>query len=229
MDFLKPPTDNLYKFVAITGFVLTVVPPYLAYRFDADSYLTIHEYEREVGDVLSEYHAIFVDQIRPDQIKEVRLVDETIPFQLHRLNTDEDLQKIINHLEEHDHKLFMLSAFPKKDDDVARELWTTSFRLSPEAYDALIQSPSADNLISKVNSQARLLRPKHQRIIFTVVDTVTLADDVDVAALYAFGAMAIGIVLMIVGFALWYIRVQRPQDRILASQLAAIGKDNLRP
>lgn len=47
MDFLKPPTDNLYKFVAMSGLVLFLVsmtyPPWLSYRFSS----SIFELEKD--------------------------------------------------------------------------------------------------------------------------------------------------------------------------------------
>jgi hypothetical protein len=47
MDFLKPPTDNLYKFVPIPGLLLVLVsltyPPWLSYRLN----ISIYELEKD--------------------------------------------------------------------------------------------------------------------------------------------------------------------------------------
>jgi hypothetical protein len=197
LDFLKPPTDNLYKFQSLAGLILLLFclsyPPWLFHRalvakFDAD---------RRVAELRVE---AAIAQDRRDVIRD-------------RFDGNE---KKKNHLEQKIHELENASASSKSKDTLAEiEKLQKSF---DEAI--LVSEKLVDSFYEWDLAYARkTIQITHQQ---KMSDSELWISRLIVIVAAFVGLF--GIILSLFGFRQWKTYVQLPRDEILRKQAAASPK-----
>lgn len=218
MDYLKAPADNLYKFLAIGGIVALIATAIVG----APQYRHLEEisrqYEREISDGINEYHSLFPSRPNFNEI-DVDGFNDILQFQIRNLITPEEQLGAIDHLGYHDRVLSLLSAKPQKGDQKAKEFWMEKFSLTDAEFDSALASTDPNNIIARTVQRARELRPKQQKLVYTLYDVF----DVQLLVTLLDWGIAIALIVCltatITGFVLWYSRVQKFNDRILVHQL----------
>lgn len=204
MDFLKPPTDNLYKFVAMSGLVLFLVsmtyPPWLSYRFSSSIFelekdtkileLEIEAEETRRTDFKAELDAITADG--DNTLKEVENLKRLLESQPSRAQK----RRLIPERVALEQKYKLLKAQVEESKKGFNEKRATFMASSDALRRKQIELKSRLDLAKWAHGQLKLLG--WVAIFF--------------AGLGAFMANA--------GFIFWYRRVQVYQDAILRKQTA---------
>lgn len=206
-DFLKPPTDNLYKFIALTGLLLLVVsvalPAYALYaleikRLEAKREVNITKDEIEnskVMKLLVESAQQKMDAAKTageaanENLKLAQISKGTSSQRLKRLEEAKaEVQKALIHLQE------TTSDFSKKADEYFKQV-------------TLVTRRTVDN--------------EYQ---------VEVMDSIALAAFYSkfllFAGVSLGLTLSVFGFILWYRKVQVFEDRVLTKAAAEALSEN---
>ena len=205
MDFLKPPTDNLYKFVAMSGLLLFLVsmtyPPWLHYRlsssiFELEKDTKILKLETKAEETRRTNFKEALDAIRADSEatgKEVENLKRLVESQPSRAKVAREqkrrlLQAQVDEIQKRFHEQ------------------SAAFTASSDAYEQkLIESQYKLDLVEWTYRQLKLL---------------------DWVALFCVG---LGSFMANAGFIFWYRRLQVHQDAILRKQAAleSQGKSEL--
>jgi hypothetical protein len=209
MDFLKPPTDNLYKFVAMSGLVLFLVsltyPPWLSYRLSSSIFelekdtkileLEIKADEARRADFKAELDAITADG--NSTLKEAENLKRLVESQPSRAQK----RRLIPERVALEQKYKLLQARVEENKKGFNEKRAT-FMASSDALDRkLIELRARLDLVKWTHGQLKLL---------------------GWVALFCIG---LGSLMANAGFIFWYRRVQVYQDRILRKQ-AALESDS---
>jgi cell division protein FtsB len=200
-DFLKAPTDNLYKFMCITGLILLLVsatyPPWVANKLTLASYENERDYEllkidvedftRRSGDLHRKYESLHAE---------------------HR-----DLSQQLDNLEE---KIKESKAHPsrKKDDAVVAEIIRLKEIQSQleEKGRQLEEASQADRETSSA------LQKKSIELIYKSKAILWQSRTAKIMFLLALLGAIAGVIIGRLGFNAWSLRVQVYQDAILKKQ-----------
>lgn len=222
-DHLKPPTDNLYKFMAIGGLAAVIAASYFYFTWLDRTNDDLLRYHNEVADIINEYHSSFMmldgsPIAEPNDDNENGVLD-SIQFTT-MVEDEKERMEVLKHLAMHDSNLVKFARFPVPSDQNARDFWKASCGLSDSQFDEMterkpFESPSPDNFITRTNKLAKDFRPRHQRIIYTMDMIWGIDDDTKLLKRGLIAVVIIGTLAAVTGFTLWYFKVQRYQDRIL--------------
>jgi hypothetical protein len=191
-ESLTPPTDNLYKFLAISGLAVVLVsatyPTYLYFDLDQQSL-------------------------------EIQRDTELLSFEVDQLN---DISRAIDQTEAR------VDARMKDVDEQIEKL--KRGEITQEAAFAANNQAKAE--IATLREQATKLRDKARESQRNDIDRKLklrqydlLRERATTIAILGFVGIAVGLVTTVAGFSLWYSRMQRFQDEILARESLRANSD----
>jgi len=219
---LQPPTDNLYKFLAIAGLASILVSAYFFNDQNKDSYQKRLPLEHEFNQILDEYHTKFGSRIAHKDLgitkedEDKGSLQDSLAFSV----AFGDRDSILEHINLHDKQLLKLMSHSAYKLEAA-EYWKKWFALTDESLSAWVDDDSPDSKVNTVISQAIEFRPRYEKSLQIVKEIWILVDTFKNAAIGCVVGIVVGFIMMIIGFVLWYIQVQRPQDLILKCELEA--------
>jgi hypothetical protein len=210
MDFLKPPTDNLYKFLAMSGLLLLLVcqtyPPWLSYR------LSISMFELD-KDIKVEELEIKAEETRGKDFKAELDVSQADADDL--LKESENLKRLVESQPSHAQKRRLVKERVGPLEKKSRLLQARVEEIKkgfPEKRAAF--TASSDAIAQKLIE----VEYKHDLIKWELRQLKLLGWVAN------FGA-GLGALMATWGFRLWYRRVQVYQDAILRKQAAALESE----
>ena len=204
-DFLKPPTDNLYKFIALTGLLLLVVsvalPAYALYALEIKRLEAKHEVNIAKADIESaNLFKVLLDASQKSADSAGKGADAA------RANVDAA-------------RLYRGPDKAKRMEDAKNQLLKSTTQL---------QEASADfgKKTEEFHRQAVLLVRQTQESEYQtdVLETINLAAFYSKFLLFA--GVAVGLSLSVLGFILWYRKVQVFEDRVLERAAAKALSEN---
>jgi len=204
MNSLPLPTDSLYKFIAIFGIILILVPIYYEERLneiwiesvDIKAEQDILDYERDNIqkdiDSLEKETIMFCNETY-DLYKENNLIDNNIKFKF--VNID-DCYKFLNYIESIEDKLY-------DNKDNLKEIFKSNYNKATDLYSRVKEIGSLRKEKVKKNILFNAKVEKNQRLNHYISFYITIT----------YVLRIIGFILMFIGFSLWYSKIQKYQDR----------------
>lgn len=196
MQNFQPPTDNLYKFLALTGVVLTLagiaLPSGMSYS------LRIREFDfvAQIAEAKAEYEVWQAAEVRAQARREAYKVEGA---------------KLNQFMAEHPK-----DSLPADVQVVLRDKALQNDKDTRALFDSLEQitdrAATADKAIGAINASAKEVEFLKWTAVASLWSGGTL--------------LCIGIVLAVSGFTLWYRRTQRFQDQLLVAELNAAVKSS---
>lgn len=195
-DLLKPPTDNLYKFIALTGLLILIISVVLP----AYALVTMEMKRLEVVRELNKTSATL------DEAKSLGVEAEAATHDAHAASSQVDAA------------VARYKAMPKSKHPSRQEATERLRRLDEiEAATQRLRDAS-QKLQSKTEELGRKTSEAHTRNIETdyqneVLETINLGFVLS-KILLLIGSL-VGLVIALLGFVLWYRKVQAFEDRVL--------------
>lgn len=222
MDYLKPPTDNLYKFITLSGLVLLVASQCVAPHYIEVERRTTNASAEEISRIHAEVLSLYligVDFKVLDEIKiqtSIRNTGDPPP-------TDEEQRKNFKQLDDMETTLLQLSNIPRKDDKKTTKLWKDVLGLTEEQYSHFCSTMGEkDNPIVATVALARHLRQERLPKLYTAyADHCSSITAGNRYVAYRFYGTTSGIGMFMVGAILWFVRVQRHEDVKLAKEASS--------
>jgi len=224
---LPLPTDNLYKFLALAGLTLVVIPGFFAYKSDEEIHKqreTLIEKSEELEKSLDELKdfMVYFPRHKPYTIVEEPNVDadsrEYYQYILAHCKGAEDFARQFEYpLTLTDKQLYLTdpevrNAFKsiRGLTDVEYEKWLQS--LSMLDIQNIIYRPTRD-VTQKVKNNAKNMRLE-ARHLYILISRENAEFQIEKWCIY------LGNVLMVLGFGLWWWKVQRYQDKLLKKKVS---------
>ena len=217
MDFLTPPTDNLYKFLAIAGIAVALSAGFFENRQLAQITENSNqvEGERATQQMIREIDDVEIKREQESYESRMKSNDQ-------RLN---DLQK----------EQAQLNAVQEKVAGKASEVDKSDYKQQSEAFTAkaerlrsdVEQMRSTNGVDAEAENMFKTVRAEviaMAAIAGKNAVTIELLEQFKVDRKFYDGAILTGICIAAYGFLLWYLKVQRYQDRILVAEAAEKAK-----
>jgi len=220
------PTDNLYKFLALFGLVLFILFIILQIRAieavdtEREVFLQrLRDVERDTEDIT--VHAFYLPRIP---------LQEPEPSTHGDIDSDEYHQyfrKVIEYSRKYHLVVAHITATADKakffsDDDVRKEVKSVKGFNDAEYRDwiASLSTVQFQELTRPVEALANKMGKDVNSLDTEVTHYYKLVRRQNDICLLSYCCIAVSTVLMVVGFALWYYRVQRYQDTLLQKEAA---------
>lgn len=200
-DLLKPPTDNLYKFIALTGLLILVISV-----------------------VLPAYALVTLEMKRLDLVRELNKTSATLD---EAKTLGEEAEAATHNAQaassQVDAAVARYKAMPKSKHPSRQEANERLRRLDEIEAASQGLRDATQKLQAKTEEFGKKTSEAHNRSIETdyqneVLDTINLGFDLS-KLLLLIGSF-VGIVIALLGFVLWYRKVQVFEDRVLAKEAA---------
>lgn len=194
LDKFLPPTDNLYKFTAISGLLLIVfsfVPNYFSFKLG-------------------------------EQIIDLRKRTNIIHIEKDYLS-DTPTHKLAENLNQRNEALKnTLSQIPK-DEKSLRENYGEKYieSLNNEALQIKDKTLQVMQEVSQVEKQQMELKIKLEELSSATTLAEYYEKSISDLRLLSYGTLITGVGLVILGFRWWYVKVQKPNDLILVNEAKA--------
>ncbi len=225
MEFLKPPTDNLYKFIAIGGVAIIGVCLYVSTTVQSELFKAEQQFLKESIDRTEQYGEFpnsTLPFFRPlfDNIESPK-----VNF-ISRSPEDRDL--FLNYLYQSRDSLRPKTAPPTPEEMDAyfqrqdvKDYFVIEKAMSSKTYEAMAQQMTLPRFNSMVKPQIDFFLKAERLINRRIMAMSEFWGIVDTHLHHnssaAMGAVA-GVCIAAAGFILWWIMVQRHEDRILLNK-----------
>lgn len=253
MDMLKPPTDNLYKFVAISGIVLVGFFIWLqhgasigllehGFKFEAD-----HDSAMlEAGALMTEFGIWFevLERNLTDEVGKKVLADIE---ELAEPAKEQKADAVVGWFSENE-ILEMISASNAMgnlfDRGAVLDYWTGVENAVKDAdwaakikklnsmndleFASWIESVDLQKSYQEFTRSCKAMSAKMRLLSSQGYRVLSLYDELEVAEYFRNAMLWLGGFLAVAGFALWYHKVQRYQDAILEQQASDVLKADAR-
>lgn len=221
MESLKPPTDNLYKFLAIGGLVAVIAAGYLWNKENSETFFRRHNLERNLSDLLIEFHTKFGSEICHADLPGYIETDRNAPstayaYQLAFIDDNEGREYEYTHLLLHDAQVRRLCKLPRETEDI--EFWANWYDISQG--EVVQAAKTEDSFIHRVNKEAQEFRPRFEKAQLIALEIWSIEDGFTRIELITIVTACLGAVITVIGFTLWYFKVQRYQDQLLVFELS---------
>ena len=212
-DLLKPPTDNLYKFIALTGLLVLIISVVLP----AYALVTIEMKRLDVVRELNKTSATL------EEAKSLGIEAEAATHDAHAASSQVDAA------------VARYKAMPKSKHPSRQEATERLRRLDEIEAATQRLRDTAQKLQSKTEELGKKTAEAHTRSIETdyqneVLETINLGFVLS-KILLLIGSL-VGLVIALLGFVLWYRKVQLFEDRVLekaATDLLSQKDDSVNP
>jgi hypothetical protein len=225
MEPFKPPTDNLYKFIAIAGLVLSLGCVWQMNKLHSYAYETMERYDsvrnsqmrRRAGDKLSVYPSLIVKDKWPKHpsFDEVEARDDARRTYMEYADSLGEL-------------LYEESATPtekSKSEYFSREDVKSFFKIEKgierEKYDSFVSQMTVSEFAELVRPEIESARQERADLVQELDllrDTWRAIDWFYLAFRWA-GLLAwVGGGVSVIGFIAWYVQVQRWEDQLLKAR-----------
>jgi hypothetical protein len=222
MDYLKLPTDNLYKFVAFAGLASLVASLIYAPYFIQMTTREINRLGSQCESRIAEMDNLVLRGIPLEHLERMRLtIERTEPSDGAR--TEAEIDDSLKQIQELEGDLLNLSTLPAASNDDSKKYWMDALAMSEDDFKTWANNIDGDNLLTRTVKAARLLRPRIPEIISATLEIEDLREQVKQANRGSYWGVRFGVLSFVTGIVLWYIKVQRPAD-LLASNHAAAKK-----
>ena len=142
MYYEKLPTDNLYKFLAITGLVGLLASVWLN---EQDRQHTLSEYDKLINRT-SVLTADFHDFLQfGEHIGETDEVHEELPDFI--TYDEKERDRWLKHFDMHHRIIKTLSSIPAVSDDDVKRQWMGYLNLTGDEYDAMLRDPKFTRIL----------------------------------------------------------------------------------
>src|SRR5690606_29396606 len=121
-------------------------------------------------------------------------------------NDRAERERTIDHLLLHDSQIRRLCHRPTESEPDEVAFWATWFSTSENQIRTAIAMPNS--WIDKVNTNAQEFRPRFEKSVLLALEIWTIEDSFQRIEFTAILMSGTGFVLALVGFILWYLRVQ---------------------
>lgn len=237
MDLIRPPTDNLYKFLAISGLVLLGLSslgeikigvelvnvsrqPYvdlLRFENELSNFVDDQKYFEDVSEIEGKlsvrYSAIQAADSRLANAPGGKLMDKALE------------QEVFALCDEIDAELRRLAVQPCCESIEAylglaatKSLWSCGKGLDSDEFTAHVEKLKSDNfkdVIAERKSRGRKLQADFAEVTVNLEVAVEGMYVIQEWKSYFNWGRTVGIAVSIMGFILWYSKVQRHQDLLL--------------
>ena len=216
---LQPPTDNLYKFLAIAGLVSMIASVYLLMEKESECFARRLKLESELDLLLQEFHAKHGSEICHEELgypkkREKTPHSDSLPFGVANADRNETLR----HLDLHWAQLGKLMTHPRYSKE-SFLFWKSWFALNDQELTLWMEDPSKDSQIEQIRSSAIEFRPRYARSMQIAREIWKNEDSLQDHALICQIGLGGGLIFMLGGFALWLLLVQLPQDQLLHAEV----------
>lgn len=217
MEYLKPPTDSLYKFLAIAGLVVFVLAIFLTEPYIADLTKQFNDIEREQVKTLAAWRVLYLQGMPIDQVPgytnwTVRdAIEEPYP-------SDEKRSELADRFEELREKALRMCNFPASNDENARGYWTHVLRLSVDEYNKMVSDREGEHILSRTINSARKLLIDIEGLESLQTQQWGLKRQYGRARTFQWWGAWCGVFATAIGFYFWYFRIQRYEDAKLRSE-----------
>ncbi|MFI1743202.1 hypothetical protein [Thalassobellus sediminis] len=197
---LSPPTDSLYKFIAISGLLLFFSSGYLNYSLSESlfSKLADHYVESQLDSIKVELHQKQVRQ----SMKELKIKNDSLNQQ--KVTLDSLLE----------------NANSGKIPVSEVEDWTKTWELEQERYSAELEANKKILLQYDIlESESVRLHGEHTQLAIENTNTKSLKK-------YLTLGMILGIIISAIGFYLWYHRIQIFLDKKLKYEYSKLVQND---
>lgn len=234
MDTLKPPTDNLYKFLAITGIVLVAFCLYTKRQARKDLLVRVEAFRREETENTEN---LFLSKAQPIPLMPpVRSLEQpaNLPTGDFLLGNAHERLVWEAFLASEQKVAVANSSFPSNDEMVeyfkrpeAIDYFVNIKLVPKDEYDKFVQGVTMVRFIEMTAGEREFLLAKRrgfQRLYQAVRPVWDAIDDYESLSAHCDEGWKWGLGLTVFGFSLWWWKYQRYQDRlILAETEKAIG------
>lgn len=220
MDYLKLPTDNLYKFVAFAGLASLVASllyaPYFIQMTTRETNRLGNLCESRFAEmdnlVLRGVPLAHLEKMRPN-------IEQREPADGAR--SPSEINASLKHIQDVEADLLNLSTLPAVSSDESKEFWMDALAMSETDFKSWANNIEGDNPLTRTVKAARQLRPKIPEIISATLEIEDLRAQVKQAHRWSYWGVWAGVLLFVSGTTLWYVKVQRPADLIARNQAMA--------
>jgi hypothetical protein len=220
MDYLKLPTDNLYKFVAFAGLASLVASLIYAPYFIQMTTREINRLGSQCESRIAEMDNLVLRGIPLEHLEKMRLtIERTEPSDGAR--TEAEIDDSLKQIQELEGDLLNLSTLPAASNDDSKKYWMDALAMSEDDFKTWANNIDGDNLLTRTVKAARLLRPRIPEIISATLEIEDLREQVKQANRWSYWGVRFGVLSFVTGIVLWYIKVQRPADLLASNQAAA--------
>jgi hypothetical protein len=222
MDIVKPPTDNLYKFAAITGLLVAAASYYLPSSYEYEFRLAERDGMKEAAAAVCEYETLVMLAGGFEAFKRAQDAkgDNRPPYMI---TDDKGVRAQWRSIfKTETETLLQISVFPKAGSETDREFWMEQIGISKDAYDKVLEqqaSGEANTELDHIVMGAAALRPKLLRAQIEVHKLWDMMDSMNKRWSMGRWGMGLGLVVGACGFIAWYRRVQRHQDTLLREEV----------
>ena len=196
MDYIKPPTDNLYKFIAISGLIILGYAVYFNEASISDLRIKTIEHETQKSILKVEIKTL---EYNRSKIAETQKVDQNFfDCMYSQKDTVPNNNEAIYHS--------CLSKHPTDTKKMVKRYYEVNKLLNDYFFasqEIIKKTIIVDSEEKKVNFLVSRLH-KFTNILYLIV--------------------IVGLSLLIYGFYNWYYRVQKPQDNLLLNELSNENK-----
>lgn len=216
---LQPPTDNLYKFLAVGGIAAILGSIYFFTSYHRESYPARLKLEQQFAEILDEFHAKFGSNVshdelnfKPQEVAEVK-VEDSLAFSV----AYADPKHVYEHLNLHHRQLLSLMD-PPLTNEKTKSFWMKWYGLSEDALRNW--ATSNPEQVQAIQSSAIEFRPRFERTFVLAKEIWSIEEMFSFYGWCCGMGIAVGSFLTCFGFIFWYVLVQRVQDQILRLDLA---------
>lgn len=228
MEYFKPPTDNLYKFIAISGLLFMGVAFYIHVFYMGETLDRFNANQLRLIDIWSEYRILALQGFPTKQVDSLAL-----KVNVHWIGewqwSEEQLSQMLKDCEGISQEVLKFSNVPAVNDPDAKEFWMKYRGIRGEDYDQLVKEPGGDHVITHTITSARALLRGVDELPQLVLNQWQEQERARAAIQFRWAALGLGALLTVFGFALWWWRVQRKQDAILDAEFKEANRIGSRP
>ena len=206
MNVTTPPTDNLYKFMAISGLIIFLLSLYFPFKQAEDLELRISKVAGEIDEYNIKWEELYQQWLEVDnEFREGfrKEFGDSIYDEFIKLYEEREYFACRDFLLRLTEKVQYSVIIPNKED--TSKVFNRTVR-TLKLKEELIQHRITLSRIDTKNRELKILFNWRKRWNFLILT----------------GGL-IGAVISILGFILWYWRLQKPQDLILKNKLRKAG------
>ena len=218
MDTLRPPTDNLYKFMAISGVALVIFSAYWFSRQARDFSEQFNEAATEIESRMTSLQTSMLF-LSPTEHLQGLPQRQYVAFGIETAElTDAQKAQDVEFVRVFDDVLFHMLTVPSPDDESAKKWWA-SHGVAEKDYIAMTTDPTAIEEMKRIATISKEYLNKSPTMFSLCTRQWEALQGVStIRNITAVGAL-VGVVLASTGFWFWYRRVQCLEDAMRRYEL----------